>query len=305
MNSFISNKPLEFWLVTTDHQSERLLFRDDEDFRVAMNYVAIVKHTTDANILAFILMSNHVHFILDCPKEKAKVFIDRFKMLYSRYFLRKNGVSEFLRRINIDIRPLSMGNNSLPNAIAYVLMNSVAAKLCVFPNEYPWGSGRAYFRNDSSLDSSINGVSSGCVKLGSMSGRSQWRLLKSCVKINPEWLVLNNGYISPESYVSVKFVENLYGTPSRMKYYLDKSSKAPKQGIMWESMSCFSDQIVRAASIETKRMLFQKGENDLLNENQARVLVQQLRRRFNSDINQVRRTTGISQNMLLKFFDGF
>ena len=31
----------QYFLVTTDHLEDRLWFRDDEDFRVAMNYVAI------------------------------------------------------------------------------------------------------------------------------------------------------------------------------------------------------------------------------------------------------------------------
>ena len=181
---------MEFWLVTTDHFSDKILFRDEEDFKVAMNYVAVVKYVTDVNILAFILMSNHVHFVLECMEKEAVDYINRFKGLYGKHFQRKY--------------PLKMEDESLHRAIAYVLMNSVSARLCVYSNEYRWGSGRAYY---SSM------VEEG-VRLGSKSKRAQQRALHSWVPLNPEWILLKDGYISPSSYVSVSFVEALYRTPN-------------------------------------------------------------------------------------------
>lgn len=195
---------MEFWLVTTDHFSDKILFRDEEDFKVAMNYVAVVKYVTGVNILAFILMSNHVHFVLECMEKEAVDYINRFKGLYGKHFQRKYGVKEYMRRNDIDIRPLKMEDESLHRAIAYVLMNSVSARLCVYSNEYRWGSGRAYY---SSM------VEEG-VRLGSKSKRAQQRALHSWVPLNPEWILLKDGYISPSSYVSVSFVEALYRTPN-------------------------------------------------------------------------------------------
>ena len=66
----------EFWLVTTEHLEDRLLFKDAEDFRVGMNYVAVQVHKSNIIILVFILMSNHLHFILYCTYEKAEQFIN-------------------------------------------------------------------------------------------------------------------------------------------------------------------------------------------------------------------------------------
>ena len=61
-----------YYLVTTDHLTDRLWFRDEEDFRVAMNYVAIAAFITGCKVLAFILMSNHVHFVLMCLRREAE-----------------------------------------------------------------------------------------------------------------------------------------------------------------------------------------------------------------------------------------
>ena len=48
---------------------------DDEDFKTGMNYAATVAFLVGVNVLAFILMSNHVHFVLACSGEKARAFI--------------------------------------------------------------------------------------------------------------------------------------------------------------------------------------------------------------------------------------
>ena len=55
---------MEFYLITTDHMAERLWFLDDEDFKAGMNYVALISSLQGIKILSFILMSNHVHFVV-------------------------------------------------------------------------------------------------------------------------------------------------------------------------------------------------------------------------------------------------
>lgn len=96
---------MRFFLVTSDHFTDRLLFRDNEDFRVAMNYVAIVSFRLGINVLTFILMSNHVHFVLECTPEQAKLFADRFKMLYGKHYSGKYGSPDYLRRLIRGYKP--------------------------------------------------------------------------------------------------------------------------------------------------------------------------------------------------------
>ena len=58
------------YLLTTEHLKKGLWFREDEDFRVAMNFVAIqAAASPEVLVLAFILMSNHVHFVLKGKEE--------------------------------------------------------------------------------------------------------------------------------------------------------------------------------------------------------------------------------------------
>lgn len=125
---------LDCFLVSTDHLTERLWFRDDEDFKVGMNYVALVSLALGIHVLAFILMSNHIHLVLACSEEEALRFITEYKRRYSKYYQKKYSVKEFLRRNGVDIRPVATEEESLERAVAYVQMNSVAANICSHPS---------------------------------------------------------------------------------------------------------------------------------------------------------------------------
>ena len=89
---------MTFFLVTTDHLETRLWFRDDEDFKSGMNLVAVTAYSVGVRVLSFILMSNHVHFVLEGEEVKVLQFITEFKRAYSRYLSHKYGSRDTLRR---------------------------------------------------------------------------------------------------------------------------------------------------------------------------------------------------------------
>ncbi|MBO7622749.1 MAG: hypothetical protein J6S64_01800, partial [Bacteroidales bacterium] len=118
---------ISFWLVTTEHLEDRIWFRDEDDFKVGMNYVAVQVAIGQVLLLAFILMSNHVHFVLHGYYEDALAFVNGFKMRFAKYLRNRYGAKEFLRENGVDIRALPSGEVAVERAIAYVHMNSVAA----------------------------------------------------------------------------------------------------------------------------------------------------------------------------------
>ena len=76
-----------------------------------MNYVAIqAASSPEVMVLAFILMSNHVHFVLIGTEKDVRAFVDHFKQRYSAYYRHKYG-----------------------------------ANICSFSNNYPWGTGNLFF----------------------------------------------------------------------------------------------------------------------------------------------------------------
>ena len=284
---------MEFWLVTSDHLSDRIWFRDDEDFKMGMNLVAILAFVLGVDVLAFELMSNHVHFVLCCPHSLARRFIDEYKKRYSQYLSKKYRTKDFLRKVGVDIQSIDGMNESLERAIAYVQMNCVAAQICLSPILYPWGTGSCFFNAKSVKGSRID----------TMSNRSRRRLLHSTKTLPSHFLVGEGGYILPECYVKVDWVETLFRTPKRMDFFLRNSSKAKQRLEKDDKTPSFRDQLVQSAIPDLCQALFRKTSMAELDEEQKAELIKQLRYRFSANVHQLMRVTGLSYETVVAFLD--
>ena len=287
---------LKFWLVTTAHLLEGLWFRDESDFKVGMNHVAIVAATSQALVIAFILMSNHVHFVLQGTYEECLLFITRFKKLYGQYFSHKYGSKELLRRNDVDMRGLRHGDESLERAIAYVQMNSVAANICLNANGHCWGTGNLFFN-----PTLVKGE-----PVETLSLRARRNLLRSHIEVPSKYRVLPEGYISPASYVQVSFVESLFRTPKRMNYFLQNSSKAKRQSEFGENDApAFRDQVLSAALQDLCRSTFHCAGVSELSDERKGELLRQLRYRFSANPNQLARVSGLSYEEISALLDRY
>ena len=284
---------MNFFFITTDHFDDRIWFIDDDDFKVAMNYVPIASVVADVTILAFILMSNHIHFLVEGTREGADHFINHFKKIYGMHYERKYSVREFLRRNTVDTQELYTANEALEKCIAYIIMNPVAANICAFPSDYLWGSGNAFFN-----PSPMRGT-----RVSSLSGRKRRSLLHSKTKVSYGMLIGEEGFIHPRSYVAVKFVESLFRTPSRMHFFLKNSSKAKKR-LDKDASPSFRDQSIIASSQDLCRSLFRKSSQDELTPEELVEFLKQLKRRFSADVNQLARVTGISRVEISRKLEG-
>lgn len=320
-----------FYLVTTEHLEDALWFRDPEDFAVGMNLVAVQASVSAVIVLVFILMSNHVHFVLYGTRKEVEEFVQRFKGRYSQYYCRKWGVKEFLRRNKVNIKELPDEPEVLERAIAYVLMNCVAAGICTHPSLYPWGCGSALFKVPvSEVDMDRNpanrasewavgrrgapvGMEQGApgrtgqsapagkgrgflAKIGDLSRRARARLLHSAVADLPaEWALSDAGYVLPESFIGIDAVERLFRSPQRLDYFLRTSSKARKRLEMEEeSLPSFKDQVILGAVPDLCQCLFQKKCFAELEQTQKTEILRQLRFRFSACPNQLSRVCGLS-----------
>lgn len=285
---------MKYYLVTTNHFSEKLLFKDDEDYKAGMNFTPLAARVLDIWVLAFILMSTHVHYVLGCKnKEEALFFITKLKLLYGGYFGKKYGQKNYLRRLSVDIRELDTEDEILEWAIAYVLMNSVAAKISLDASGYPWGSGACYFNQ-----TAIRGT-----RLEDMSWRAIVAKVHSKLNTEPGWILSDEGYIDPRSYIPVRMVEKLYRNPTRMNFFLKNSSKAKKRLETNAGMPAFSDKVVQGGVQDLCATLFGKLSPASLADDENTELLKQLQRRFSADINQLCRVTGISRSDAVRMLD--
>lgn len=280
-----------FWLVSTEHLENRLLFKDDEDFKLGMNQVAILAATLPAQIMAFVLMSNHVHFIVGGSKEEALDFTVRFKKRYSQHYSDKYPLKGLLCQNQVDVRELSLVRESFERAVAYVQMNPVAANICIHPSGYPWGTGSSFFYTAQSNRKTIaNMTKADCL-----------RMLHSRTALPPHYIVDERGFIDPASYVNVEFVESIFRSPSRMNYFLNASSKARKES----GIPSFSDKLVSMALKELCVSVFNKSDLKELGESQTAEVFKQIRYRLSADPNQIARVGGLPYEAVTRLLDSF
>ena len=299
----------KYYLVTTKHLEDGLWFRDEEDFVTGMNYVAIqAALTPEVVVLAFILMSNHVHFVLYGTRQEVEAFVNGFKGRYSHYLGRKYGVKEFLRRNKLDIKEISEDEaEALERAIAYVQMNCVAASICLYPGQYPWGTGSTFFQ--AGWDGRNSGSRHAVQKyrhLGNLSGRERIRLMHSraALKLPNEWLLSESGFVLPESYVDVNHVESVFRFSKRMQYFLSSSSKARKRlEAEDEKLPAFRDQVILGALPDLLQSLFHKPAFGALSTQEQAETLRQVRFRFSAGIHQAARVCGISYTEAARLLD--
>ena len=278
----------QYWLVSTDH-IERLWFKDDEDFKAGMNFVPVIAFRTNVSVLAFVLMSNHVHFVLKCEEEKAERFIEAYKKRYSQYYSNKYPARELLRGNGIDVRPLPMTGDAVEKAIAYVQMNPVHANICFDPQYYRWGTGTAFFNA-----TPVKGV-----LLESMSIRARCRIMHGMHKVPKGLVIGEEGYILPKSYIDVSEVEALFLTPKRMLFFLRNTAKAKNLN----TLPSFKDQVILGAITDFCLSVYHKADIKALNEDELSDLLKQLRFRFSSEPRQLARVTGLSYEEIARLLD--
>ena len=290
----MTSRSKAYWLVTTEHLKKGLWFRDDEDYRVGMNYVAIASFVYGVMVLAFVLMSNHVHVVLYCTEAEARAFINEFKADCSRHLALKYGVRDLLRRNRVVIERISPDDESFERALAYVQMNPPAANICLYPSNYPWGTGGVFY----------NGRQVKGTRLGDLSRHAIRKRLRTKRSLPADWILGEDGYILPESYVPVDLVESIFKTPKRMDFFLRNSSKAKRrQEFQGSDLPSFRDQVLYAAIPDLCQSMFGCIGISDLDTKQTTELVRQLRRRFSADVRQIARVASLPMEEAARMLD--
>lgn len=272
------NDMKRYYHVYTKGLEQDVIFRERADYIVGMNYVPVSLHGLDLQLLAFVLMSNHFHFVIYGTKDECDRFINLYKRLVSRYVRIRYGTAKILRSVQTSCTEIDPDNEALKRLIAYVLNNPVKAGINCMPQNYEWGSGRCYFtnfdRNPHKRPLSDFGV------------REQIALLKSETKLDGRHMVCESGYIDPSSYVNVDFVERLFGRARSLEYFLSTSNKSSSES---DGPMVFSDTLVLAGLMELLEKKYESVSLEDLSWEIRVKLVKDIRRQFNSHPKQLAR----------------
>ncbi|MBQ6878724.1 MAG: transposase [Bacteroidales bacterium] len=188
--------------VCTNGQETPTIIMDKEDFKVAHNYLALAGWKTGIEILAFVIMSNHVHIIIICKdRNQAVRYIRSFKKLYSMYLSMKYDMSEALRGIEDSISLID-SISYFRNCVAYILRNALCARICKRIEDYPWSSYPCYFNMLAHEDAG---------SISDLGIRERRMVLKTRMDLSEcPYLVNSEGMIEAKSFVRYDIVEKAF-----------------------------------------------------------------------------------------------
>lgn len=116
-----------------------MIFVDAEDYRLYIRLLAMVTVEHGWRLLAFCLMPNHVHLVVETPHGNLSKGMQWLHSQYALAFNKRHGRKGPL----FDDRfksPELTSDEGLVRLVGYVVVNPVAAVLCKRAVDWPWGS---------------------------------------------------------------------------------------------------------------------------------------------------------------------
>ena len=283
----------DFYHVCTDGASLDWMFRDDSDFIAGVNRIGICKILSGVKVVSFVLMDNHVHFVLKGEMFLCKEFIVKFKNLTSKYISSRYGIYAHTHSLPTEIIRIDTPDRLIAT-LAYIDRNPIVAGWRRMPDEYLWGVARFLFREFENRDNLRS--------LVSFPVREQRRLLRTHHKLPQDWLVDERGMLCPSCFVDIDFLEKLFRTPGRYLYFLSKKlegeiDKSVAMGIRTFLQDKDLRAIVRKLTVE----LFGEDDVRLLSVNSRLVLARKLRYDYASSVKQIARMLHIDAQLLKGF----
>ena len=207
-----------YFHFATEGLKDDILFASTLEFIAGINRIAIcllrLGPDHPVQVICFVLMDNHVHFILYGLEEDCILFMERFKLsteLWLRYHGRENSPGKKWR-IGHWLIP---DPERLCNTIAYIHRNPMAAGMAYTPGGYRWSSGSLPF-----ADATF--VTRYGKRVDHFSRNDQKRLFCSKIQVPGEWIILPDGIIWPGEFVNYKLIERQFNSAQDYQFLLNK-----------------------------------------------------------------------------------
>jgi REP element-mobilizing transposase RayT len=130
------------------HGRERI-FSGEKDKTVFLNMLGMASKRLKIRILAYCLMDNHYHLVIENSSGRMADFFKLLNGEYGIYYRRCHGGSGYVFQGRFK-STLIQDEGYLLMAISYVLGNPVRARLVTDFLEYPWSSAAIYFKTEDS-----------------------------------------------------------------------------------------------------------------------------------------------------------
>lgn len=281
-----------FYHVCTDGTNQDWLFKDERDFIVGVNRIAVCSVTARVKVYKYVLMDNHAHFVLRGDQFSCKEFINKYKLLTGKWVSKKYGIKSFNADLPAQIiRITSM--EYLMEVMAYLDRNVIKAKYPYLPSEYRWGSCGYLFKDRS--------FSKG-QKLSEISLGKQRELFNTHTVLPQDWEVLPDGMLNPVCFCQIDKVESLFKTPGRYIYFLAKKVESRVEEDMSQGNKTYiMDKDLRSIIETLVYDMIGSTDVKMLNMDARLKLARKLRYEYLSTPKQISRMLGISLEVVKEY----
>ena len=289
------SKETGYFHICTDGRALPWMFQDEEDFIAGVNRMAICQLMTGVIIVCFILMDNHIHAVLHGPILKCKEFINLYKRLTGKWISVKYGIRDHLKHLPAEIIYIA-DEESLLNTIAYIDRNSIVAGYRFMPREYPWGTARYMFKEQSEIGSHD------LTKISDLTVRAKRELFNTRITLPDEWTVDSRGMLDPTSFIDIRRLENYFKTPARYSYFLAKKLEGIVESNMANALKTFMpDKELRPVTRQIAQRMFGQDDIRALDVRSRIRIAKELRYGYMSTLKQISRMVFLEEDILEGF----
>ena len=281
-----------FFHVCTDGGALPWMFQDNKDFISGVNRIGVCSFLSNVKVVSFVLMDNHVHFVLQGTMPSCKEFITRYKHLTGKYIYSRYSIKGHIRGVSARIIPI-VDNDNLRAVISYIDRNPVVAGYKSLPVEYPWGSARYVFRENPET------CKEKMLVIGTIPVRQRDRLLGTRVILPEDWQVDSSGMIYPPCFFDGGIIEAVFKSPTSYIYHLAKKMEGEIDAVICSgSRSFIPDKELRPVVMQLAADMFGNSDIRILNLSSRLMIARKLRYEYASTHKQIARMLHLDVEML-------
>jgi len=283
------------WHFMTDGNAVDVLFRENDDFRFAMNLIFLLTGCFKVTVLAFIIMDTHVHFVLYGDFDQCNRMMHEYIRRVSIYLAKRYDIHNLFSKDPIQYQVID-DDIYLKTVICYVIKNATVAGLPFNALDYPWSSGTLYFKCRGYWNSSRDEYN---IVEKRLSIRQMNQLFHSGyypneLKVLRKEIRLIENIVFPGEYVAWEIVERIFRTHRGFNYFLCKVKESDvdsRNGVV--SYLSIPIQEMQQHKKEMCKELFGVETVKTLDTGQRLRLAKALRSKYNSSKKQIIRLCGL------------
>lgn len=286
---FCSKGP--FWHLYTPGINQEIIFHSEQDYKYGITSSAM-SIGSSVRILAFAVMSNHIHDILSGTEQDCLDYFERRRSFLKRY-IRSTGKTVDLSHFNCSIKPIT-DLTTLRTEITYVNRNGYVVNPDCTPYSYKWSSGMYYFNPPACEGGSL---------FSELTFREKRRITHSRIVTLPPSFMVKDNVIHIPSFISIKEGEGWFHNAHQYFNMLSRNREAYSEVAkrLGDEIFLTDNELFEAlCSICSKQ--YGVNKPSFLSPNDKIAVAVMMKKEYNASNGQIRRMLKLSDQVVRELF---